>query len=625
MSLSSASLRLNENKKLKKSVQFIFYHEFNLSNKLLNNFQLIFRIKIIQQNRSPVYINNQQSSSSITAQQKQSLSPSSNYNQLHNTSPIKSLTNGDTITSLLNIPTSTTSSSSIVVTNNSICQLDNDLLTKKNNLAVSQEQTRQQFIQPFNYHCHYYQQQQHPFPFQQHHRYHCETNMIANHDNNNSNEQQHIINKSPVSTNLSPQQSSTSDLDDTTSSKINMNFNKIIKKKKTPKKKRKDPNEPQKPVSPYALFFRDTQNGIKKKLASPSFGEISKVVAHMWENIEPEVKEQYKRKAAAAKKEYLKKLAAYRAVQVSHQSPSMHLLGPNTNIYDTNQSPSVQHFSQPSRNENNLLHQHHRVADQQRFSYHHPHPSHMQQTASFCNPTSVYNHGGTSSLVQKQQHPYQHYHDYLGSSSTSGTYLNESMPQNNNNNYSYSNGESQMYQPHQFEATFQCDMTYDQQQHFGLLRPVDCGESFYCTEESQNQTQQQQQQTLSNCGETSNHNLLHNLTTLTPVAINQARYTDLNTSSTSIKCSPSMQSCTGDKQNFISNYQNSLMKCEDFNQTNVDSITGNYYPLYNTDQGGTKSEIDIDKLYNGQKGGSIRSSNDYHGWNNSCLTLNTPW
>ena len=26
------------------------------------------------------------------------------------------------------------------------------------------------------------------------------------------------------------------------------------------------------PVSPYALFFRDTQNDIKKKLANPSFG-----------------------------------------------------------------------------------------------------------------------------------------------------------------------------------------------------------------------------------------------------------------------------------------------------------------------------------------------------------------
>jgi hypothetical protein len=26
------------------------------------------------------------------------------------------------------------------------------------------------------------------------------------------------------------------------------------------------------PVSPYALFFRDTQNDIKKKLPNPSFG-----------------------------------------------------------------------------------------------------------------------------------------------------------------------------------------------------------------------------------------------------------------------------------------------------------------------------------------------------------------
>ncbi len=56
----------------------------------------------------------------------------------------------------------------------------------------------------------------------------------------------------------------------------------------------------------------------------------------MWENIEPEVKEvnhkhkifhlifififqKYKNKAATAKKEYLKQLAAYRAVQISHQ------------------------------------------------------------------------------------------------------------------------------------------------------------------------------------------------------------------------------------------------------------------------------------------------------------------
>ncbi|CAF1196521.1 unnamed protein product, partial [Didymodactylos carnosus] len=584
---------------------------------------------IVQQNCSPVYINNQQSSSSITTQQKQSISPSSNYNQLHNTSPIKSLTDGDTVTSLLNTPTSSTSTSSsvsAVLINNPICQLDNHLLLKNSNLITPQEQTRQQFIQPFNYHCHYYQQQQHPFLYQQRHQYRCETNMITNHDNKSN--EQHIIHESLIPTNLSPQQSSISDLDETTPPKLNIAIAKIIKKKKPPKKKRKDPNEPQKPVSPYALFFRDTQNEIKKKLANPTFGEISKVVAHMWENIEPEVKEQYKRKAAAAKKEYLKQLAAYRAVQVSHQTPSMHLLGPNTSIYNSNPPPSVQNFSQTSRNENNHLGQHHHVVEQQRFGYHRPHQSHMQHAPTFCNQISAYNRVSSPSLIQKQQqqHPYHHYHDYLVGSSTPVSYLNESLPQNNNNNYSYTNGESQMYhQSHQFETAFQCDMTYDQQQqqqHFGLLRPVDCGESFYCVEESENQTQQQ---TLTNCGEISNHNLLHDLTTLTPVIINPKHYTDLNPSTASIKCSPSMQNCAGDKQNFITNYQNNLIKCEDFNQTSVDSVNGNYYAVYNADQGGAKSEGDIKKIYGGQKEDSTRSSNDYHGWNNSCLALNAPW
>ena len=38
------------------------------------------------------------------------------------------------------------------------------------------------------------------------------------------------------------------------------------------KKKKKDPNEPQKPVSAYALFFRDTQAAIKGQNPSATFG-----------------------------------------------------------------------------------------------------------------------------------------------------------------------------------------------------------------------------------------------------------------------------------------------------------------------------------------------------------------
>ncbi|XP_070574818.1 TOX high mobility group box family member 3-like isoform X2 [Ptychodera flava] len=89
-------------------------------------------------------------------------------------------------------------------------------------------------------------------------------------------------------------------------------------KKKTPKKKKKkDPNEPQKPVSAYALFFRDTQAAIKGQNPNASFGEVSKIVASMWDSLGVEQKQVYKQKTEAAKKEYLKKLAAYRASLVS--------------------------------------------------------------------------------------------------------------------------------------------------------------------------------------------------------------------------------------------------------------------------------------------------------------------
>ncbi|XP_073981000.1 TOX high mobility group box family member 4-A-like isoform X2 [Rhodnius prolixus] len=93
---------------------------------------------------------------------------------------------------------------------------------------------------------------------------------------------------------------------------------KIQKKPKTQKKKKKrDPNEPQKPVSAYALFFRDTQAAIKGQNPNASFGEVSKIVASMWDALDAEHKNVYKKKTEAAKKDYLKALAAYRASLVS--------------------------------------------------------------------------------------------------------------------------------------------------------------------------------------------------------------------------------------------------------------------------------------------------------------------
>lgn len=56
-------------------------------------------------------------------------------------------------------------------------------------------------------------------------------------------------------------------------------------------RKKKDPNEPQKPVSAYALFFRDTQAAIKGQNPSASFGEVSKIVASMWDSLDEEQKQ----------------------------------------------------------------------------------------------------------------------------------------------------------------------------------------------------------------------------------------------------------------------------------------------------------------------------------------------
>ncbi|XP_072297122.1 TOX high mobility group box family member 4-B isoform X2 [Eucyclogobius newberryi] len=75
--------------------------------------------------------------------------------------------------------------------------------------------------------------------------------------------------------------------------------------------------KPQKPVSAYALFFRDTQAAIKGQNPNASFGEVSKIVASMWDSLAEEQKQVYKKKTEMAKKGYLKALAAYKANQLS--------------------------------------------------------------------------------------------------------------------------------------------------------------------------------------------------------------------------------------------------------------------------------------------------------------------
>eukprot|EP00063_Salmo_salar_P012841 XP_013987676.1 PREDICTED: TOX high mobility group box family member 2-like isoform X4 [Salmo salar] len=125
------------------------------------------------------------------------------------------------------------------------------------------------------------------------------------------------------------------------------------KPKPQKKKKKKDPNEPNKPVSAYALFFRDTQAAIKGSNPNATFGDVSKIVASMWDSLGEEAKQGYKRKTEAAKKEYLKALAAYRASLVSKtyndpvetkgaqtSQPSSHMMPPNPPLYSVPPQPS---------------------------------------------------------------------------------------------------------------------------------------------------------------------------------------------------------------------------------------------------------------------------------------------
>jgi hypothetical protein len=44
------------------------------------------------------------------------------------------------------------------------------------------------------------------------------------------------------------------------------------------------------PVSAYALFFRDTQAAIKGQNPNASFGDVSKIVASMWDALDAEHK-----------------------------------------------------------------------------------------------------------------------------------------------------------------------------------------------------------------------------------------------------------------------------------------------------------------------------------------------
>jgi hypothetical protein len=44
-------------------------------------------------------------------------------------------------------------------------------------------------------------------------------------------------------------------------------------------------------MSAYSLFFRDTQSSIKSQNPQATFGDVSRIVASMWDSLDPSNKE----------------------------------------------------------------------------------------------------------------------------------------------------------------------------------------------------------------------------------------------------------------------------------------------------------------------------------------------
>ncbi|XP_011879202.1 PREDICTED: TOX high mobility group box family member 3-like isoform X2 [Vollenhovia emeryi] len=192
------------------------------------------------------------------------------------------------------------------------------------------------------------------------------------------------------------------------------------KTKPQKKKKKRDPNEPQKPVSAYALFFRDTQAVIKGKHPNASFGEVSKIVASMWDALDIEHKNYYKKKTEAAKKEYLKALAAYRASLVSKgageneqkqqtQQPQQQMQYSGYTSYANNTPPgnvTYQVYS-PQHQPSSPQQQHQQQQQQQQMAVNKKSPHHLAMQGNPQQQGLMGNVMAPPHITQQQQHMQQ--------------------------------------------------------------------------------------------------------------------------------------------------------------------------------------------------------------------------
>lgn len=255
----------------------------------------------------------------------------------------------------------------------------------------------------------------------------------------------------------------------------------VKKPKVQRKKKKKDPNEPNKPVSAYALFFRDTQAAIKGQNPTASFGEVSTIVASMWDVLEPEHKDVYKKKTEAAKIVYLKTLAAYRASVISKGSdvesspPPIQSPPPHQQLPTTMAPQQPIQSSQPTTNAISaapLHQQQHQILPMQsqtnQYLHHQQHVPYQQHYPTAYKSPEYNSHFAQQQLQQMGQPPQTSHLNYSTYDQAPPHNLNGMVSNIDNNGYSHHNIQ---ISAGEHQADHQNSNQHQQQQHH-LQHPI---------------------------------------------------------------------------------------------------------------------------------------------------------
>lgn len=112
------------------------------------------------------------------------------------------------------------------------------------------------------------------------------------------------------------------------------------KKKSKSKKKKKDEREPVKPLLAYQVFFRDRQGEVRVKQPQLTFGELSKIVAHMWEVLDENEKKVYQDTYSTAKAEYDVKMKNYKDLLAKEVAENTSMHSPAFNDEHTQEAAS---------------------------------------------------------------------------------------------------------------------------------------------------------------------------------------------------------------------------------------------------------------------------------------------